>query len=507
VSQVDPWFVHLSSPAKLAAFASRGAWRPARHLMLLNRYLLDLAGRSVTHLVVTVPPRHGKSTIISKYFAAWYLGTFPEHNVLVTSYGADFAASWAEQAKAVLKEHGHLFGPASQLTFKARRGYNFSLAGGGNMFTSGVGGQITGKGAHIIVIDDPVKNDEEADSPVYREKTDNWFRGTVYTRQEPGCVFCIIMTRWHEDDLVGRLLRDAEGGGQKWTVLNLPAIAEQDEPPFPYGMGRQRGEALWPERYPIDKLREIEIVEGPRHWNALYQQRPAPEGGGIFQRNWFTVSLTAPPCVRAVRYWDLAATSALTSRDPDYTVGVLMGVDKNGMYWVLDVCRFRGDPGQVESTIQRVAAEDARLPVSVVGSPVRTWIEQEPGAGAKIAVRNLIVNVLAGYPVFADPAGTMSTTSLGRHNKIQRADPLSGQAKAGNVKLLTADWNKAFLDELCSFPNGTHDDIVDSSSGAFNMLAMTRAGAAAISGERDPAVTNFQQPGIEPKGRMRDFQV
>jgi predicted phage terminase large subunit-like protein len=255
------------------------------------------------------------------------------------------------------------------------------------------------------------------------------------------------------------------------------------------------------------KLRELEIVEGPRHWNALYQQRPSPIGGGMFQREWFEVRSTAPPLLRAVRYWDLAATEKLGSRDPDYTVGLLMGIDRDGTYWIIDCIRFRGDPGDVERTLKTVAANDSALPAYTVQSPVKTWIEQEPGAGAKLAVRNLIIRTLAGYPVFADPAGSMGANTIGRHNKIQRADPFSGQAKARNVKLLLAPWNKVLLDELSVFPNGAHDDIMDGCSGSFNQLALKRPGSSATAGARDPAVSEWRPPETVKRSPWQEFQV
>src|SRR5438132_363539 len=263
----------------------------------------------------------------------------------------------------------------------------------------------------------------------------------------------MLMTRWHVDDVVGRRIEESAAGGTKWTIVNLPDIAEEDEPPYPEGMGRKVGEALWPERYNVEELKKIEIAIGPRHYAALYKGRPVPQGGQLFQRDWFEVMVSCPAMLRAVRYWDLAATEKSGSNNPDWTAGVLMGVDAMKRYWVLDVARFRGDPGTVEHYLKIVTRNDARNPIVEVRTPIKTYIEQEPGAGSKISVQNLI-RLLAGYPVYAHRAGSMESSGSGLHNKAARADPLAGQAKIKNVKLLAGDWNRDFLLEVTSFPSG-----------------------------------------------------
>lgn len=215
-----------SSPAEFAVLASGGRWQLAPHLALLNRFLLDLAGGAVTRLLVTMPPRHGKSMFTSQYFPAWYLGTFPDDRVILASYEADFAAEWGGKVRDLMGEYGpSLFGldvnPAT--TASARWDLKGHLGG---MKTAGVGGPITGKGADLLVIDDPIKNSEEAGSEVRRGAIWDWYRSTARTRLEPGGRVLLIQTRWHCDDLAGRILESAAESGEPWVVLKVPALSD-----------------------------------------------------------------------------------------------------------------------------------------------------------------------------------------------------------------------------------------------------------------------------------------
>ena len=191
------------SPAHFATLASLGRWRIADHLGLLNRKLLDVAEGRINRLLITMPPRHGKSEFASKYFPAWFLGRYPEKRVILASYEADFASQWGRKVRDLLEHHGsRLFGVMVRHDSKAADRWELADHGGG-MQTAGVGGAITGKGADLLIIDDPVKNAEQANSDVYREKTWEWYTSTAYTRLEPGGAVILIQTRWHEDDQIG----------------------------------------------------------------------------------------------------------------------------------------------------------------------------------------------------------------------------------------------------------------------------------------------------------------
>lgn len=426
-------------------------WTPAPHLLLLNEHLLALAARRITRLIVTMPPRYGKSELISQFFPAWYLGRFPHHRVIHTSYDASLSHGWGGKARDTLAEVGGLFGVRLDGGRTARadwglRGYD------GGMVCAGVGGPITGKGADLLIVDDPLKNLQEALAPTIRGHLWEWWQSTAYTRLQRQGVACIVMTRWHEDDLVGRLLADMEQGGERWTVLNLPARAEAPDDP----LGRPPGAPLWPALHDAAALTRIERAVGAYVWAAEYQQRPSPPGGAFFQRSWFKLVDAAPAGLRRVRYWDFAGTEALAGRDPDWTVGTAMG-ERDGGFWLTDVARLRGTPQAVEQAVQQAAALD--------GHAVPIWLEQEPGSSGVAFVDHYRRRVLRGYVVHAErPTGA----------KDVRARPFASAAEAGNVRLVRGPWNKTWLDEVETFPLGTHDDQVDSASGAHRALTQPR---------------------------------
>ena len=279
-------------------------------------------------------------------------------------------------------------------------------------------------------------------SPAYRERVWNWYRDDLYTRLEPGGAIILIMTRWHEDDLAGRIL--ASEDGPNWTVVSLPALAEDEDP-----LGRAPGAALWPARFDEVDLERIRTVLGTQSFTALYQQRPTALEGGLFKRGWFDIVQAVPVQVRRVRYWDKAGTDS----DGDYTAGVLIAMDGDGLYYVADVVRGQWSALERERIIRQTAELDGR--------DVPIWVEQEPGSGGKESAQATI-RALAGWTVRAERV---------TGDKLSRAQPFAAQCEARNVKLVRGAWNAAYLDELTMFPNGRHDDQVDASSGAFAKLA------------------------------------
>lgn len=396
----------------------------------------------IRRLIVTMPPRHGKSELCSKYLPAWYLGVYPDHRVILSSYEASFAADWGRKARNVLEEHGNeVFGIQVATSPSSAHHWNIARHSGG-MQTAGVGGPITGKGANLLIVDDPVKNAEDAASETMRHKAWEWWQSTAYTRLEPNGAAIVIQTRWHQDDLAGKLLADQEQGGERWRVVNMPAISDD-------------GRALWPERFPLERLRDIQRTLGSYFWSALYQQRPTPPEGGKFKRDWFKVVPSIPAGARkAVRYWDKAGTDG----GGDYTAGCLI-VELDQQFYVVDMARGQWSDLQREARIEQCAEQDRRRFLNLT-----TWIEQEPGSGGKDSAAATIRR-LAGHSVRADRVSG---------DKETRASPFAAQCEAGNVFLVAGPWNATYLDELCMFPNGTHDDQVDASSGAFNRLRAHR---------------------------------
>lgn len=307
---------------------------------------------------------------------------------------------------------------------------------------------------NCAIIDDPVKSREDADSERYRDRAWNWFSADLRTRLKPGGKIVVIMTRWHEDDLGGRLLQQQ---GDLWRVLKLPAIAGENDP-----MMRVPGEWLWGDDsygYSAELQKvysEYQSNGAMRDWSALFQQEPRPGEGALFKTGMIGVMDAAPAGNNIARAWDLAATEQTGTRDPDWTVGVKLLRMQDGRFVVLDIIRVRGGPDEVEQTIVNTAAQDGR--------GVRIGIAQDPGQAGKQQILYL-TRKLTGYRVESSPeTGDKST----------RAAPVASQVNVGNVSVVKARWNAPFIDELAAFPSGTKDDQVDALSRAFSMVGLNR---------------------------------
>lgn len=436
-----------ATPAAFAVTASNGKWIPFNYLLHVDKALVDVAAGRCRNLIVMLPSRHGKSDFGSKYFPSWFIGEYPDKKIILASYESDFAAEWGRKSRDVMEEFGpELFGVRVNQASSAANRWDIKGHAGG-MRTAGVSGPITGKGADVLIIDDPIKNNREADSKNYRDSVWEWWKGTARDRLEPGGSVVIFMTRWHEDDLAGRLIKEQP---EKWRVIRLPAIAEEDDP-----LGRAPGEALCPERYPIEELREIEKDLGPHWFAAKYQQTPRPREGNMFKHKWLQfVNRADVPMndLRMTRFWDMAATSESSGSDPDWSVGLLLG-EYERMFYILDVRRERSEPGEIEEIVRLVAEMD--------GANVRIVMEQEGGSAGKTVIQSHWRRILSNHTF----KGERSTGS-----KVLRADPVSAAFARGHVKIVRADWNADFVSELMSFPKGGHDDQVDALSGAYSQL-------------------------------------
>ena len=438
-----------SDPAAFAVMASRTSWKPYPHLLLIAEKLQQVFHGECRRLIVEMPPRHGKSEFISKYWPAYFLIRNPDLRVILASYESDFAASWGRKAREVVEDMGPYFGVRVKGQSSAAMRWDLEGREGG-MVSCGARGPLSGRGMDLGIIDDPVKNDEEANSESYREKIWDWYLSTFSTRLHKGGSIIIVMTRWNEDDLVGRLLESEKAGGEKWDVLNLPAIAEKDED---YGlMKRKEGESLCPELIPHTMLEDIKGRLGEYWWGALYQQSPFPKGGGIFKRDMIRTVNAIPQSAIAVRAWDLAA-----SKTGKRTAGVLLAKTVDNEYIVGDVFTGKLEPAARDAMIRKVAERD--------GSNIPIKIEQEPGSGGLAQIHTL-VKKLAGFSV----EGIRITG-----DKITRADPMASQSNVGNMTIVKGDWNDRFLSELEAFPTGTDCDQVDALSLGFGYLCMRSA--------------------------------
>lgn len=262
------------TPASFARKLSKNLpqpWVAAPHLRILSAKITDAVSGKTPRLIVNMPPRHGKSELISKWTPAWFLDNWPHKSVINAGYGTSFAEEWGRKVRNLVKEHqGQLrFRLAGDSTAAGR----WNTTQGGGMYATGIGGAITGRGADLLVIDDPIKDHKEANSLIYRDDLWDWYCNTARTRVMPGGAVIVLMTRWHEDDLVGRLLKaSASGDGEQWEVLNLPAICEDaaNDP-----LGRAEGAPLWPDFRSLEYLQALQLGLSEEAWAAQYQGRPA----------------------------------------------------------------------------------------------------------------------------------------------------------------------------------------------------------------------------------------
>jgi predicted phage terminase large subunit-like protein len=257
-------------------------WQP-KHWKLIAQKLMQVERGEIKRLMIFSPPRHGKSELGTIHFPAWYMMRNPDKRVIITSYASTLADTFSRRIRQIFREYAYpLFGLS--IASDSAKVDEWDIAGHhGKLIAAGVGGPITGQGASLLVIDDPFKNAEEANSPTMRQKVWDWFTSTAYTRLEPDGAIVLTLTRWHDDDLAGRLIKQmGDEDGEKWEILNLPALAEQNDP-----LGREEGDALWPKRFDVYTLNRIKRAVGTYVWSALYQQRPQDLQGGGFKAHWF----------------------------------------------------------------------------------------------------------------------------------------------------------------------------------------------------------------------------
>ncbi|MFT8701907.1 MAG: phage terminase large subunit [Acetobacter orientalis] len=443
-------------------------YRCGPHHALLCQKLEAVAQGHITRLMVFMPPRHGKSELVSRRFPAWYLGQHPTRQVIAASYGATLAQDFGRSVRnLVTTQPFQALFPGVKLAPDSAAKDVWHTAQDGSYTAAGVGGGLTGKGAHLAIIDDPIKDRQEAESPARRLAVWAWYRAVLRTRLMPGGAIVLVMTRWSPDDLAGRLLADMQNAtGEAWHTFILPAVAEAPPSPQPHGqagqaplpsplpdpLGRAPGTPLWPAAFSAQELERIRLAVGPREWSALYQQHPVPAEGKLFKTALINVQDALPASQHTVRRWDLAATTRSTA---DWTVGVKMARLPDGRFAVLDIARLRADPAQVEAALLATAAQD--------GPQTGIILPQDPGQ-AGVAQARYLTGRLAGYKVH---------TVRESGSKATRASPFASQVNAGNVVLLRAPWVPAFLEELAAFPTATHDDQVDAAAGAFTALAET----------------------------------
>jgi len=386
--------------------------------------------------MVFMPPGAAKSTYGSILYAPWHLAQHPEHCVIAASHTAELAEKWGRRVRNLIAEHSLILGVG--LSADSQAAGRWDTSAGGEYFAAGVGGAIAGRRADLVVIDDPVRSREDADSELVRDKTWDWYKSDLYTRLKPGGRIVLIQTRWHEDDLAGRLLADMAAGGDQWEVISLPALAEQNDP-----LGRPVGAPLWPDWEDDEALARKRRAVGPRDWSALYQQRPAPEEGDYFKAEWLKPYDKAP-AQDTLRVYG-GSDYAVTADGGDYTVHAVVGLDPEGRMYLLDLWRK-----QASSDVWVEAFCDLVKRWKPIG-----WAEEQG-------------QIRAGVGPYLDrrqrerEAWCVREQFPTRGDKAVRAQSMRGRmALEGLYVPVNAPWFADLRSELLSFPAGKHDDQVD----------------------------------------------
>ena len=443
----------------------------AEHLRIVVEKLEAVERGEIDRLMIFLPPRAGKSMIASQFFPAWFLGRHPDRYVITASYGQELANDFGRKVRNLMVDplHRAIF-PGGALADDSSAAHRFNLVAGGAYHAVGAGGPVTGRGAHLLLIDDAVKNREEAYSAKSRQALREWYQSVAYTRLMPGAAIVLIQTRWHEDDLAGWLLR--EHASERWQVVSLPAIAEHDEG------WRKEGEALWPSRFPLEALARTREAIGSAAWMAMYQQRPVAEEGAVFRREWWRHYQTPPECRRIIFSLD---TAFKATESADYSVIEVWGETATG-YCLLHVWRQRAEFPELERQV---------IALAEIWRPQAVLIED--AASGQSLVQSLRAETrLPILPV--KPLG----------DKVARANAVTPLIESGRVHLPeAAPWLGDFMDEANGFPAAPHEDMIDALSQALGYLrrtdlieGMQTILRAAAMGERDRRWGPSRQPPI-----------
>lgn len=449
------------TPATFLNKIMRGVWIPSPWLNYCAIRIATGIARGNARIIISAPPRHGKTQLVSIGTSAWLLENFPRRNIILAAYGAELAQQYGREVRDLIRDNKDLLN--CRLDQSQTRQNAFLTETDGYMFSTGLGGTITGRGAHVLLIDDYIKEVKEALSLVSREYIWNWYVTTARTRLEPGASIIIIATRWHSDDLIGRLLKAQP---EVWENIVFPAICTDE---FHDLIGRKIGDPLFPERYGLDALAELRDTLGPTFFSALFQQKPLDEGKKISDGAWLKLCNFQPPYeeMRYIRTWDVASTEG----GGDYTTGALCAYHRQtGFFFVINMIRKQLSPGQAEIQIRQTAVDD---------SPgIEIGIEQEPGSAGKALVEYYKNTVLPEFKV-------TPIAVVGQNSKLIRAQPLLAAAEGGKVYLMPALWNRDFVKEFDLFPAGPYDDQVDTVAAAYTLLSGKKVFSATW-GHKDP---------------------
>lgn len=476
------------SPLQLMMYHGKGRMRVAPHLKLIDQWFLQLIyGVGDEHLdilMVLIPPGHAKSTYGSHYAPAWYLGAHPDNQVMLVSYGTDFAGSWGGKARDVFREVGpKVFGVSLDPNRKSE--VDWSVRGrAGRMVSQGVDGQVTGKRSHLLISDDLYKNSQDAASEVYRNTLIDFMQDVAYGRLHAGGKMLFLNYRWNLRDIHAWFQERVQASGERIKVLRLPALAEEGDE-----LGRKPGEVLWPDLYPMsDMMRKQGGVGGPSSptWMAQYMQDPAPAAGTLLMRHWW--GFWGPEIPKVDEKW-LSVDCTFKDLDTsDFVVVQCWGRQGKDLFYLLDQDKRRMD---YTGTVEAIKTMHAKH------SPRYIMVEDKANGPAVISALQKEI------------AGVYAVNPLG--GKVSRAQAVSGLVKAGRVfvpRPVDAPWvdegSESFLAECSAFPRGAHDDQVDSFSQALSMYAGTSRSEVEAQPEEEYAPRRRKWNLLKKKPVVRD---
>lgn len=423
----------------------KSRYTPAKHHEVIAAALEECEAGRMPRLIITMPPRHGKSELASRRFPAWFMGRDPYRQMIFATYNQEFAQDFGRSVRETMRMpvYQQVF-PGCKLRTGSAAADRIQTDEGGLAVFVGTGGSLTGRGADLLIIDDPIKDREEADSKTFRDKLWSWFTEVAMTRLMPGGRVVIIMTRWHEDDLIGRLTDKSNpcfnpDEAVNWKVLALPAIADEDDP-----MGRKPGEALWPERFPLESLDQIRRLNA-RGFSALYQGRPTPDDGDYFKRDWVKTYIPSE-LPKNLRYYAASDHAVSIAQDADKTCLMIVGVDEDDNIWVLPDVWWR--------RAQTDVVCDGMLDLMRRHKPMLWWAEKghiSKAIGPFLRKRMHEESIYCAIDE-VNPA----------KDKQTRAQAIRGRMAMGKVFFPRfAHWWQDALNEMLKFPSARHDDFVD----------------------------------------------
>jgi predicted phage terminase large subunit-like protein len=449
----DPDDAESSRPAVEAEFGrwmdrvrhlgSDKVWT-AKHFRCMQQVLDQVTAGTVRRVFFQIPIRHGKSEHNTIGYSAYRLERDPRTRILICSYNQTQANTFSRSIQSLARTR--------EIRITKDAAAEWETTAGGGVRAVGAGAGLASVNAGLIVIDDPIGSRDDAESLAHRDMVWDWLTNDVLARCDPRTAVLFTMSRWHQDDPAGRL-RDRQGA--KWTVIDLPAAAEVDDP-----LGRAMDEPLWVEERNAAWLEEKRVELGAYGFASLLQGRPRPREGGMFKWTWWKLIETVPAVGAMVRYWDLAGTLPRGGlHDPDYTVGALGCRMVDQRTAIVDIERFRKSIAERDARLVEVARADLKA----YPGRIRWWIETEAGIAGGERTAELVRRLQAvGMAVSCEhPTG----------KKVHRAEPLASKAEAGNVVLCPGAWRDDFRSEAADFPHGRHDDQIDAASGADTKLS------------------------------------